>query len=207
MVMPVPTLDFGLFIAYVVPGMIALYGLSFVSQRLKSVCQPDSTTAPSVGGAVLVTLVALVIGRLLSIGRAAVIDQTFRVPVPVLDCSHAPQRGAVRGAAPDYLQLTDEGRREAFRLAIANEQRPYQFAGNTAIAMVLATTCWLISLDRRERRRKRDVMAVIGTLALVSVLYASARVSHYRFVRAVTVLNGQQFQSFDHAGKPCRATD
>ena len=89
-------------------------------------------------------------------------------------------------------------------LAIANEQRPYQFGGNTALAVLLATLCWVIGLKAGERARLRVVMSIIGAMALAAILYGGARVSHYRFVRAVVMLNGGEFQAFDENGKPCK---
>ncbi|HUP62951.1 MAG TPA: hypothetical protein VNA69_21340 [Thermoanaerobaculia bacterium] len=79
--MPVPSLDFGLFIAYIVPGLIAFYGLSFVSPQLRELWRGDGVK-PTVGAAVMVTLAALVLGRIVSMGRAAIIDPTFRVALP-----------------------------------------------------------------------------------------------------------------------------
>ena len=76
--MPFSALDFGLLIAYVVPGVIALYGLCFVSPRLRELWRGTGVT-PTIGGAVLVTLIALVSGRVLSIVRIALMDSTFGV--------------------------------------------------------------------------------------------------------------------------------
>ena len=159
---------------------------------------------PSVGAAVLTALIALALGRIVSIGRAAIVDPTFQVPLPFLSCRDAPYRGAVKSAEPDYRQMIDSGHREAFMLAIANEQRPYQFGGNTALAVLLATLCWVIGLKAGERARLRVVMSIIGAMALAAILYGGARVSHYRFVRAVVMLNGGEFQAFDENGKPCK---
>lgn len=204
--MSVPGLDFGLFIAYVTPGMIALFALSLVSSHLRDLWQ-GAGDKPTTGTAVIVMLLALVFGRILSISRVVAIDSTFRVPLPFVSCGHAPHRGAIVAVEPDYRQLADAGRREAFRLAIANEQRPFQFGGNTAIAIVLLTGCWIVSLSRSDRRRPRVLMAILGTAGLVIVLYAGARVSHYRFVRAVAALNGVELRSSDRSGQPCQAGD
>ena len=200
--MPMPALDFGLFIAYLVPGIITVYGLSLVAPQLRTVWRGEGS-APSVGAAVIVTLIALVFGRIVSIGRAAIIDPTFGVPLPLVSCREAPHRGAVRPVAPDYGALTDAGRRESYRLAVANEQRPYQFAGNTAVALLLAAGCWIAAQRRGERRALRMILTILWVLALVVVLYVSARISHYRFARATAVLNGHTFHSLDRAGKPC----
>ena len=204
--MPFSALDFGLIIAYVVPGVIVLYGLSFISPRLRELWK-GTGVAPTIGGAVLVMLIALVFGRVLSIVRIALMDSTFGVALPFTDCRQVPHRGAIMSVEPDYRQLIDGGRREAFKLAIANEQRPHQFAGNTAIAVLMATGCWIVSLNRGDRRRFRVFAACIGVGGLALVLYAGARASHYRFVRAIAAVNGQEVRSVDREGRPCQTAD
>jgi len=199
--MPVPTIDFGVFIAYLLPGVIALYGLALVVPQLRSAVKADSQLG--LGGALIVTLVALTLGGFLSIGRAAVIDATFASPLPLLNCASLAYLGGIPAVAPDYRQLFDSGRREAFLLAIANEQRPYQFCGNTALAMILLLVCWLISLPKERRKRPRTILLAAGAVMLVIVLYAGARSSYYAFMRATSAINGVEFSSLDRLNKPC----
>ena len=105
--------------------------------------------------------------------------------------------------APDYRQFFAGGHREAFLLAIANEQRPYQFCGNTALAVTLALVCWLISLPKETRKRRRTASLAIVAVSLVIVLYGGARSSYYTFMRATAAVNGVEFSSVDRFGKPC----
>ncbi len=202
--MQVPALDFGLFIAYFVPGLVVLYALSLVSPKVRNFWRGGDDKR-SVGGAVMITLVALVTGRIVSIGRVAIIDPTFRIALPLMSCDQAPHRGAIASAEPDYRALTRDGYREAFLLAITNEQRPYQFGGNTAIAVLVAASCWIVASRREPRRRLRVALAVLGAMTLVVMLYATARISHYRFMRAVAALNDRPIQSLDRTGQPCVA--
>lgn len=201
--MPVPSLDFGLFIAYVVPGVITLYGLSLVSVTVRELWRGEAGQR-TLGGAVIIALIALVLGRIVSIGRVATVDSTFGVALPFVSCRHAPHLGAIGSVEPDYRRFVDSGRREAFLLAIANEQRPYQFGGNTAIALLLTVSCWIVSLRGRDRAALRVILTVTAVIALSIVLYAGARISHYRFVRAVAVLNGGDLRALDRTGQPCR---
>jgi|GEM_PF-3012691 len=202
--MQIPTLDFGLFIAYLVPGIVVLYALSLVAPQVREFLQGGDGKS-SLGGAVMVTLVALVVGRIVSIGRSAIIDPTFRIPLPFVNCDRAPHRGAIDSAEPDYKQLTRVGHREALLMAITNEQRPYQFGGNTAIAVLLATSCWFAALGRGNRFRLRGALVLIGAMTLVAMLYSNARISHYRFMRAVAALNDREIHSLDRTGHRCVA--
>src|SRR5258708_14517343 len=138
--MPVPSLDFGVFIAYLLPGVIVLYGATFVVPQMRDWLQPGAGRL-GIGGAVLVTRVALIAGRLISIFRVVLIESTFTTPVPLLSCAERPALGGIPPLTPDYRQLFDSGRRDTFLLAIANEQRPYQFCGNTAVAVIVTLMC------------------------------------------------------------------
>lgn len=153
----------------------------------------------------MLTLVALVAGRLLSIGRAALIDPTFRVAVPGVDCHRAPHWGSIRPVQPDYRQLTDNGRREAFKLAVSNEQRPYQFGGNTAVAVIIAVISWIVSERRAGGRLRTMILVALTSLIVIFSLYGGARVSHYRYAQALAALNGQEFRSFSASGAPCQS--
>jgi hypothetical protein len=201
--MPVPSLDFGVFIAYMLPGVIVLYGLTFVVPQLRDLLQPDAGRL-GIGGAVLVTILALTAGRLISIGRVVVIDSTFATPLP-LSCVDRPYLGGIPPLSPDYRQLFDSGHREAFILAIANEQRPYQFCGNTALAVIMALICWLFTLPKQALRRPRVLLIAAIAVSITIILYVGARSSYYEYMRAMAAINGVQFTSLDHAGKPCHA--
>jgi hypothetical protein len=196
-------MDFGVFIAYLLPGIIALYGLVLVVPPLRAALKADAGHL-GIGGALIVTIIALTIGRILSIGRAAIVDPTFAAPLPVFDCAVKPYRGAIPAIAPDYRAFFEAGHREAFILAVGNEQRPYQFCGNTAVAVVVSLGCWLVSLPRERRWRLRTALLAAGGIALAATLYAGARSSYFDFMRATAAVNGVEFSSFDRFGRPCR---
>jgi hypothetical protein len=202
--MPVPTLDFGVFIAYLLPGVIVLYGVTFVAPQIRDLLQPDAGRL-GIGGAVLVTILALTAGRLISIARVVLIESTFTTPLPLLSCTQRPYLGGIPALSPDYRQLFESGRREAFILAIANEQRPMQFCGNTALAVIVSLVCWLISLTKQTFRRPRMLVIAVIAVLFTIILYVGARSSYYEYMRAMAAINGVQFASVDHFGKPCQA--
>ena len=199
--MPVPAIDFGVFIAYLLPGVIALYGLALVVPQLRTAVKADGQVG--IGGALIVTLVALTLGGFLSLGRAVLVDATFASPLPFLNCASSAYLGGIPSVAPDYRQLFADGRRAAFLLAITNEQRPYQFCGNTALAMILLLGCWLSSLPKAILKRPRTALVATGAVMLMIALYAGARSSYYAYMRATAAVNGVDFNSFDRFNKPC----
>ena len=201
-----PSFDFGLFIAYVLPGVIVLYGLSLVVVQLADIFRATEANK-GIGTALVVTLLSLLIGRVVSVGRAVLLDASFRQAMPLVDCTRAPYLGGVKAVEPDYLRLADSDRRESFRLAVANEQRPYQFGGNTAIALMICAGCWLASLQKRERYRRRVLVTLALLMLIVVLLYGGARKSHYRFARALAALNGQELHALNRLGQPCTQTD
>jgi len=201
----IPGLDFGLFIAYVLPGVIALYGLSLLHAPLHEFLRLN-TAQPSIGSTLIIAVLALGAGRVISIGRAAAIDPTFGIAVPFVSCHGAPQRGAIMTVAPDYRQLVDSGRREAFLLAVAEEQRHYQFCGNTVLAALLYVACSLIALRRKQHHRLQLLRVSALYIVVALLLYGGARQSYYSFMRAVAQLNGTELKSFDRTGQPCQMT-
>jgi len=199
----VPSIDFGVFIAYLLPGVIALYGLALVVPQLRNALRTDAGHL-GIGGALIVTIIALTAGRILSIGRAATVDVTFSAPLPLFDCADRPYLGGIPAVAPDYRQLFESGHREAFILAIANEQRPHQFCGNTVLAVILLVTCWLVSLPKERRRRPHGIgrgrRHRIGDRAIRRCAVVVLRLH----ACATAAVNGTEFSSVNALGKPCR---
>lgn len=119
--------NFGLLIAYVLPGFLALWGLSYVSEPVRLWLQGVGTGGPSVGSALYVLLASIGCGMTASIVRWALIDTLHHqtgLTKPVLDESKLPDR------------------LEAFDYIVENHYRYHQFAGNTAVAALVAYGCW-----------------------------------------------------------------
>lgn len=186
--MPLPSVDLGLFVAYVLPGVLALYGLSLAMPELKNIFQ-KTDERQAIGVAITITLVSMLVGIGVSIGRGLLLDLSFHHALPVGGERLHPWLGAVASVAPDYGELTDSNKREAFKLAVANEQRAYQFSGNAAIALLIVIGCRVYSLPSEERRRPRVIAIILLTIVGFLTLYGGARISHYRYMQAVAEIN------------------
>ncbi len=72
---PLKNDSFGLLIAYVLPGFVALSATAFYSETVRSWLGASSSFSPSVGGFLYVTLASTALGLLISTIRWAVIDR------------------------------------------------------------------------------------------------------------------------------------
>lgn len=112
--------NFGLLIAYLLPGFTALWGLSYLSAPVRAWFGNESASAPTIGGFLYVTLASVALGLLASTVRWLVIDTIHHhtgVPRPHWDFSQL-QRNV---AAYDVLG--------------ENHYRYYQFHSNMAVAV------------------------------------------------------------------------
>ena len=94
---PISTNNFGLLIAYVLPGFTCLWGLSYVSGTVRSWLSTTPTDAPTVGGFLYVTLASIAPGLTVSTIRWAVIDTIHHrtgIPRPEWDFSHLQEKVA-----------------------------------------------------------------------------------------------------------------
>jgi hypothetical protein len=66
--------NFGLLIAFLLPGFVALWGVSYVSEPVRSWFGASPDDAPTVGGFLYVTLASIVAGLTVSTVRWMVID-------------------------------------------------------------------------------------------------------------------------------------
>lgn len=82
--------NFGLVIAYLLPGLVALWGVSYFSDTVRLWLTTGGQTAPSVAGFLYVTLAAFTAGLTLGAIRAVTVDLLHHctgVPKPEWDFS------------------------------------------------------------------------------------------------------------------------
>ncbi len=173
-------LDFGLLIAYFVPGALALIGLTYFSATAREIVKALTGHDRSPGGFLVATVVALVLGMSISILRAGTVDVSFGYQVPGFAPPIEPQ--GIR-----YENLTSEGRLAAYLEAKASDKRPYQFYGNTLLALVLVATGILLGGPYKPNQRRLYALGIL--IVALAVLYPAARLSHFRFMETVSAFN------------------
>jgi hypothetical protein len=114
--------NFGLVMAYLLPGFVTLWGFSNVSATIRAWLGVSPADSPTVGGFLYVTLASLGAGLAVSLVRWAVVDTLHRWT-------------GIRPPRWDFGRL--QNREAAFDVLVEGHYRYHQFYGNTLVAMLL----------------------------------------------------------------------
>jgi hypothetical protein len=119
--------NFGLLIAYILPGCVALWGMGNISPTIGAWFEAASANSATFGGFLYVTLAAIGAGLTASTFRWLVVDAIHHstgIEPPRLDFSRLDKRV------------------EAFDLLIEIHYRYYQFYSNTLVASFFSYLAW-----------------------------------------------------------------
>jgi hypothetical protein len=119
--------NFGLLIAYLIPGFITLWGLSFSSESVRTWLVGGAAGGPSVGSALYVLIASVACGMTASAFRWALIDSLHH-------------RTGLTKPVLNEARLAET--LEAFDYLVEHHYRYYQFYGNTLVATVVAYAAW-----------------------------------------------------------------
>ena len=114
--------NFGLLIAFVLPGFTALWGATYISPVLRSWLGGADATGPTVGGFLYVTLASVAAGLTVSTVRWAIIDTIHHwtgLPQPAWDFSRLQEHVA------------------AYKVLHEIHYKFYQFNSNTLVSLVI----------------------------------------------------------------------
>ncbi len=164
--------NFGLVIAFLVPGFIGLWALSYFDPTAAKWLGTAAEKETTVGGFLFVVVASLGIGVFLSGARYFVFDKFLLKDL---------------GGRPD---VEDANRKEAeasYQSLKADYYQFYQFYANTAVALVLAFGAWWVT----KKPPAGDVVLLGVVTAVVEViLYLSARDSLTKYHRHTIRLLG-----------------
>lgn len=170
------TRNFGLLIAYVVPGFIALIGFASLSGDVRNWLTGSTVDGPTLGGFLYVTVASICGGMITNAIRWAIIDT----------CHHA--TGIQR---PKWSFSRLHERLTAYEWLVENHYRHYQFYGNTLCGVVFAYVCWKISLAGSGT----GAGWIDGVIAALSVvLVAGSRTTLERYYERVDSLLGSDWK-------------
>lgn len=150
--------NFGVVIAFWLPGFILLWGLSYSSDEISALLgRGGNADDPTVGGFLYVTLASLALGMLISAVRWMLVDQfIYRFT-------------GLKYDPVDFSKLKEKDTFAAFSGIIENHYRHYQYYSNTLVAIVAALLTYRISSN--------GGMPVSMWLALLLIIVALALAS------------------------------
>jgi hypothetical protein len=132
LVKDVTTNNFGLLIAYLVPGATALWGLSSFSPSLRAWFASTPSDAPTISGFLYLTVASLAVGMTVTAIRWACVDLVH----------------ATTGlAAPDLNFSRLPGKVDAYRLLIEIHYVHYQYYSNMCVATAITWICHRIRIQ------------------------------------------------------------
>lgn len=146
---------FGPLIAYLVPGATVLTGLSPFLPTVQTWLEGTSTSAPTIGGLLYLSLASLAAGMTVSAVRWAAIDAL-----------HA--RTGLAAPELDFAKLP--GKVEEFQLLIEIHYRHYQFYANMLVAVLIAYVGYRIHVGFRI-----PGLADLAFVALEPIFYVTSR--------------------------------
>ena len=159
---------FGLLIAYLLPGLIAFYALSFWSSRVEAWFDRILNGDASAGLIVFIIFGAIVIGLQLSPVRSLIFEQII-----CRDC---------RFNAKALSGISDAGRFAAYRLLIDEQLRYHQFWGAMSLAQPLLFYGWIVTEPRPTIPSCLSVLLAILCEG-VTIYAAIASLKRYAAVR------------------------
>ncbi len=160
--------NFGIAIAFLIPGFITLWGFSQLSPSLTGWMVVTSQAGFTIGGFLYVTLASLTLGLIASTIRWAVIDTIHH------------HTGVTR---PDLEFGNLHDRTQAFSAIVEDRYRFYLFYGNSCVALPIATVCELVS--------GTPWVIVVPAIAVEALLLAGSRHSLTHYYRELAQLLGE----------------
>jgi hypothetical protein len=161
---------FGLLIAYLLPGLISLYGLSFWSSTVGMLFSTFLTTQSNAALFILVLLAALIAGLFAGLIRWLLLDMLlcrwlFRRERVLFPFTRLRSPALAPPSSADYPNLAKGETLLAYRAFIDETYRYYQFWGATAIAMPVLLLGWL----RSQAISGSQLCLLLGLLFLAEI--------------------------------------
>ncbi|MBX9787501.1 MAG: hypothetical protein K2Y37_01170 [Pirellulales bacterium] len=146
--------NFGLLIAYVVPGLVVLWGVSYSSETVRMWITTANEASPSVAGFLYVTLASLAAGLALDAVRSVTID-------------HFHHLTGVRAPKLDFSDF--QAKFWAFNQIVESHYRHYQAYAHMAIAVPFAVVaCDLAGGDHTRHLWTGAALCLLEAILLVS---------------------------------------
>jgi|SRR3982750_1797181 len=173
--------NLGIIVAFLIPGLVALVGISYFSKTVRQWVGLTEGQAPTFGGAVILLLAALAAGVLADALRELTIDEIH-------------YRTGIQQASFSFADL-DEKKLPQFQAIVDNYYCYYQFYGNMLICLLFSYTARLISLRSRAwRPLLRGISDLLVVLLLLGLTFWASRNELAQTDRAISELLPQDNQ-------------
>jgi hypothetical protein len=168
--------SFGYVIAFLLPGLLGLYALSYWSGGVRELLQPALKADATVGPSVILLLIALGVGLWIAAVRFFVFERFLcrkhSFPVDM------------------FAKLTAEDKLGSFKAVVDEHYRYHQFYGGCAVALVVLYAGWVRTQVHTDRCW-RLILVTLGFLVFEGLLISTASDSFLKYIsRGTTIVQG-----------------
>ena len=167
--------SFGYIIAFLLPGLLGLYALTFWSTPVRDLLDPALKAEANVGPSVILLLIALGIGLCVSALRFFLFEKLL--------CR------AHMFPADMFSKLAAEGRLTSFKAVVDEHYRYHQFYGGCAVAVLILYAGWLRHAFQNIDLRFLLVTVAFGLFEWLTVVTAKDAFARY-VERGTIIVNG-----------------
>jgi hypothetical protein len=160
--------NFGLLIAYLIPGFLALIGLSEEFPAVQTWIGSSPSKAPTVGGFLFATIGSVAAGLTVSTIRWLILD-------------HIHAWTGLRRPEFDFSKLQDNI--DAFEIAVEFHYRYYQFYGNTIVSVIV------LGASRPLLPGFPGWVGVLALMLLVALFFVASRDALRKYYARLTFLH------------------
>jgi hypothetical protein len=122
--------SFGYLIAFLLPGLLGLFALSYWSNDVRSLIQPAVKADATVGPSVILMLVALAVGLCVSAIRFFIFEKML--------CRHSSFPKDM------FAKLSAENKLPSFKAVVDEHYRYHQFYGGIAVSLAVMFVGWAV---------------------------------------------------------------
>jgi hypothetical protein len=167
-------INFGVLIAFILPGSVAVYGLRYVSPRISALWSMLESGQIVIGPLILLAVATLAVGLIVSSLRVVLLE-------PIM------YRTGVQREKVNYKKLADH--REFFDEMIENVYRYEQFYGNVFLALLFCSFLRYVVGNEPIIQGKSDMVLFVALLGSLVTLFLAGRNSLADVSRAIRELS------------------
>ncbi len=173
----VTSTSFGLVIAFLLPGMVGLFAVSFWFPALSNLFITFSKIESNLGLFFMVILASVAVGLELTVIRWGLFE--------ILLCRK------FRLRAEDFANLNSEKNLESFRACVDEHYRYHQFWGEMSVNIPILYAGWIRSLSENTEEHMKFI-CILLFLLLECLTIIAARQSYINYImRARKILKGE----------------
>jgi hypothetical protein len=168
-------IDFGLIIAFGIPGAVAANALRYVSPEINRVVEKLLGGELTAGPVIFLTLASLAAGLVVSASREVILERFLYNPL--FGKTEYGRKLKIESVSPEFGKIKDSDSRSLFYDVVTNYYRYYQFYGNTFISVILflVLRCWFLGVSVFLGRNELSIMFLfIGTLVVLFIASRNA---------------------------------